>query len=150
MSRVVFIDANIPIYAAGRDHPYKEPCARIFRMIAENPARFVTSAEVLQELVHHYMRSGRWGLGREVLKGFAELMHGRIEPVSVQDVLIAADLADGLQGVSARDLFHAAVMRRLETTRLISADRDFDQIDGIERLDPTSIEEWIGSIQPDE
>lgn len=25
MSRVVFIDANVPIYAAGRRHRYREP-----------------------------------------------------------------------------------------------------------------------------
>ena len=25
MSPAVFIDANVPIYAAGGDHPYKEP-----------------------------------------------------------------------------------------------------------------------------
>ena len=36
-------------------------------MAAENPLAFVTDAEVLQELVHRYVASGRWALGREVL-----------------------------------------------------------------------------------
>ena len=31
MSPAVFIDANVPIYAAGGDHPYKEPCSRILQ-----------------------------------------------------------------------------------------------------------------------
>ena len=30
MSPVAFIDANVPIYAAGWEHPYKEPCAATF------------------------------------------------------------------------------------------------------------------------
>ena len=46
MSRVVFIDANVPIYAAGREHRYREPCSRVLLLVAEHP-RFVTDAEVL-------------------------------------------------------------------------------------------------------
>lgn len=142
MSPAVFIDANLPIYAAGRDHPYKEPCARILRITAHNPEAFVTNAEVLQELLHRYLATGRWALGSEVVSSFAELMSGRIEPVYAQDVLLAADMASGLRGVSARDLVHAAVMRRLNLSRIISADGDFDRVAGIERLDPLRLAEW--------
>ena len=60
MSPAAFIDANVPIYAAGREHPYKSPCADILRMVAENPQAFITDAEVLQELVHRYLAQGRW------------------------------------------------------------------------------------------
>ena len=112
MSPAVFIDANVPIYAAGGDHPYKEPCARILRMAAEEPQPFVTDSEVLQELMHRYLALGRWELGRDVLRAFAEAMQGRIEPVHAEDVLLAAELADRHPGVSARDLVHAAVMQR--------------------------------------
>ena len=77
MNPVVFIDANVPIYAAGRDHPYKEPCARILRALADDPQSFVTNSEVLQEIMHRYLASGRWILGREVVRAFAEAMRGR-------------------------------------------------------------------------
>ena len=60
MSPPVFIDANVPIYASGRKHPNKEPCARVLTMAAEHPWSFVTDAEVLQELLHRYLASGRW------------------------------------------------------------------------------------------
>ena len=60
MSLAVFIDANVPIYAAGGDHPYKEPCAQILRMAAEEPQSFVSDSEVLQELMPRYLASGRW------------------------------------------------------------------------------------------
>ena len=86
MSQAAFIDANVPIYAAGREHPNKEPCARILMMIAESPLVFFTDVEVLQELVHRYIASRRWALGREVLKGFAEVMQDRIEPVYEEDI----------------------------------------------------------------
>ena len=146
MNPAVFIDANVPIYAAGREHPYKQPCARILRILADDPQRFVTDSEVLQEIMHRYLASGRWTLGREVVREFAEAMRGCIEPVHAEDVILASELADRHPGVSARDLVHAAVMQRLEVERIISADTDFDRLEGTGRLDPTHIEEWQGSI----
>ena len=147
MNPAVFIDANVPIYAAGREHPYKEPCARILRVLADDPQPFVTNSEVLQEIMHRYLASGRWSLGREVVRAFAEAMRGRVEPVQGEDVILATELADRHPGVSARDLVHAAVMQRLGVSRVISADTDFDRLEGIERLDPARIEEWQGAIQ---
>ena len=94
MNPAVFIDANVPIYAAGREHRYKQPCARILRILADDPKSFVTDSEVLQEIMHRYLASGRWTLGREVVRAFAEVMRGRIEPVHAEDVTLAAELAD--------------------------------------------------------
>ena len=83
MSPAVFIDANVAIYAAGGAHPYKEPCSRVLRMAAADPQQFVTDSEVLQELMHRYLASGRWALGtRAVIHAFAEVMDGRVEPCS--------------------------------------------------------------------
>ena len=113
MSPAVFIDANVPIYASGGDHPLKEPCAHILRGVAQDPRPFATDSEVLQELLHRYLALERWELGREVLRAFAETMHGRIEPVHAEDVLTASELADRYPGVSSRDLVHAAVMQRM-------------------------------------
>ena len=146
MSPAVFIDANVPIYAAGREHPYKQPCTRILRILADDPQSFVTDSEVLQEMMHRYLASGRWTLGREVVRAFAEAMRGRIEPVHGEVVSLAAELADRHPGISARDLVHVAVIQRLGINRIISADTDFDRLEGIDRLDPARIEEWQGAI----
>ncbi len=139
MSPAVFIDANAPIYAAGGEHRYKDPCTRILREVAQDPQRFVTDSEVLQELLHRYLALGRWKLGKTVVLAFAELMRGRIEPILADDVVAAAHLADSYPVVSARDLVHTAVMQRLGTTQIITADTDFDCLDGITRLDPVRI-----------
>ena len=142
MSRAAFIDANVPIYTSGREHQYREPCARVLMMAAEHPLSFVTDVEVLQELLHRYLASGRWSLGREVFRGFAEVMHDRIEPVHEEDIHLAAELADRHPGVSARDLVHAAVMRRLGADLIISVDVDFDRLPDVTRLDPADVGEW--------
>jgi len=147
MIPAVFIDANIPIYAAGREHPCKAPCARVLMLAAAHPGSFVTDAEVLQELVHRYVASGRWTLGREVLYSFAEVMHDRIEPVYAEDILEAAELADRNPGISARDLLHAAVMQRVGATRIVSVDTDFDRMADIIRLDPMRVDNWVDSLR---
>ena len=67
MPRVAFIDANIPIYAAGRKHPYREPCVRVLAAVSNNPEAFVTDAEVFQEIMHHYRRTERWDAGQVVV-----------------------------------------------------------------------------------
>ena len=149
MSPAVFINANVPIYAAGGDHPYKAPCSRVLRLLAEDPQPFVTDSEVLQELMHRYLASGRWEVGRTVLHAFAEAMDGRVEPVLAEDILAASRLAERSPGVSARALVHAAVMQRLGTSHIISADTDFDRLAGIDRLDPAHVGEWEGSILSD-
>ena len=146
MSQAAFIDANVPIYASGREHPNKEPCARILMMAAESPKSFFTDVEALQELVHRYIALGRWTLGREVLQSFAEVMQDRIEPVYEEDIHLAARLADRHPGISARDLVHAAVMQRLGADKIISADLDFDRLPNITRLNPADVGKWGDSV----
>lgn len=142
----LFIDTNIPIYAAGREHPYKRPCQRVIMLAAERPQNFVTSSAVLQEIIHYYLATQRWAEGRGIFRDFVTTMNGRIEPVHPDDAALAAQLADQGLGVNAQDLVHAAIMRRLGVGRIITADKDFDRINGIERLDPASLDEWRQSI----
>lgn len=146
MRQATFIDVNVPIYAAGREHSYKEPCARVLMMVERHPLGFVTSVEVLQELVHYYLASRRWEIGREALRSFSEIMHDRIEPIYEEDIHFAAGLADLHSHISTRDLLHAAVMQRLGSDRIISADTDFDRLPGITRLDPSDVGEWGNSV----
>lgn len=146
MTPVAFIDANVPIYAAGRDHPNKAPCTRVLALVVERPSLFVTDAEVIQELLHRYRAIGRWTLGREVVQTFSDIMRHQIEPVYAEDVLLASRLADEHAHVSARDLVHVAVMRRLGISNIVSADTDLDPLPGIVRLDPAGVSEWAESV----
>ena len=136
MPPATFIDANVPIYAAGREHPYREPCIRVLAAVNDNPEAFVTDAEVFQEIMHHYLRTERWDAGQVVVESFAAMMQGRVSPVTIDDVLAAGHLAKEHRGLSSRDLLHLAVMHRLGVTRVITADTDFDRVPGIIRVDP--------------
>ena len=145
MSPAIFVDANVPIYAAGRAHPLKGPSSEVLRLAAIRPRDFFTDAEVLQELLHRYLSLRMWPEGREAVLSFAGLMRGSVESVKEEDVRRAAGLADDYHpGLSARDLLHAAVMMRLGARRLVTADKKFDTLagEGIERLDPANVESW--------
>lgn len=161
MSRL-FLDANIPTYAAGREHPLKGPCKEILRLASEYPGTFFTDAEVLQEMLHRYLSLRRWPEGARVIMDFATVMRDSVETVRVGDVLLATELVDRLLGTDspkaralgegfrfpARDLLHVAVMMRKGASRIVSADKDFDELgdQGIERLNPADIEIWRPKI----
>lgn len=147
LSPTAFLDTNVPIYAAGAPHPHREPCIEVLSLASGHPQNFITNAEVLQELLHHYRATRQWSsIGHPVFARFAELMLGRTEPIYAEDAILAAELADSGLRVSSRDLIHVAVMRRLGVERVVSADRDFDNIPGVIRLDPSAVDEWRDSV----
>lgn len=142
----IFIDTNVPIYAAGGLHTLKEPCRRILRLVPASPDVFCTDAEVLQELLHRFIALKRWPEGRLLLDEFSTLMDQRVEAMLPMDVLAAATLADENPQLSARDLIHVAVMRRLGIRQIVTADRGFDRLLGIERLDPALVNDWSSAV----
>ncbi len=115
------------------------------KLAAARPEPFFTDAEVLQELLQHYLALRTWPRGKRAVTDFAELMRGRIEPIYGEDVESAASLAEKYAPLlAARDLLHAAVMLRVGAERIVSADVDFDHLapEGILRLDPMGFSEW--------
>jgi predicted nucleic acid-binding protein len=142
MTSRALIDTNVPIYAAGRPHALKEPCAEILTMAASAPDRFVTDAEVFQELLHRYRAIERWESGKSVFNGFLTIMRDHVEPVTVFDVEYAAAAGDRFPRLSARDLLHLGVMARVGCTAIVTADAGFDVAPGVERLDPDTLDAW--------
>lgn len=142
----IFLDANVPMYAGGAVHALRQPSIDTLRLAQSNPSSFTTNAEVLQEIFHRYLSLNRWQDGRRILLAFARLLRGRIEPIYTRDVLQAAQLADRLPGLEARDYLHVAVMSRLGLSRIVSTDRKLDSVPGIERLDPIRVDEWRETV----
>lgn len=137
----VFVDTNIILYSLGRDDALRRSCAEIVRHAAADTtnAQMVVSAEVLQEVFHVLFRRYGKARAREAI----EAAHASFvsEAVLPEDVLDAARMDAG-PGLQARDLVHLATMHRLGLTRIVSSDRAFDQVAGIERLDPLEFAAW--------
>lgn len=128
----VFVDANIPMYLVGAPHPNRERAVWALERAIAARDRLVTDAEVMQEILHRYLAIAR----PEAIDPCLETLGGLVDevyPISGDDVRAARALLDSLPGLSARDAVHAAVMRRHDVHRLLSFDRGFDRVPGIER-----------------
>ena len=135
---VHFVDANVPMYAIEADHPLKAPCAAILRAIGRGELRAATDTEVLQEILHRYVSLGQRRRAIEITTLIADALP-EVVSVTKPDLQVAMLLIAEHAVLPVRDAIHAAVMRRNGIERIISADRHFDAIAGITRVDPA---EW--------
>jgi predicted nucleic acid-binding protein len=122
---MIFVDSNVFIYAVGRSHPLQTEAQTFFLEAAENGKRLVTSAEVLQELLHVYLPVGRI----TTLDAALELAtHGvdRIIPIHQETVIHARNLADRYPELTARDLLHFAVCQLHKISELKTFDRSLE------------------------
>lgn len=140
-----FIDANIVVHATGSDDQLKLACRTVLELAGDQPGACVTSAEVLQELLHVGLRRGRLQRVSEMLESCLLAVSGAVEPVHGSDVLWAYAQAP-VNSLQARDLVHLAVMNRLGITSIVSSDRAFDRVQGIARLDPLELDSWRSSV----
>lgn len=130
---MIFIDSNIPMYLVGAAHPHKLQARRRLEDAIAAGEPLVTSAEVLQELLHRYVAIDR----RAAIQPAFETLLGVVDEVLAigqKDVERARDLVLAMRGLSARDALHCAVMERERITRIMSFDTGFDDVPGIRRL----------------
>lgn len=90
----VFIDTNIPMYAAGKDHPFKKKCLGILESIAREEIEAYTDTEVLQEILYRYFYINQRKTGFDVFDLFATIMDDAILPVCHGDIVQARLLAE--------------------------------------------------------
>lgn len=119
---MIFVDSNVLMYAVGREHPLRGPSREFFLEHMESGEALVTSAEVLQELLHAYLPVGR----QEALDAaltLADSCIATVWDVTRYDVLLARALETRHPGLSARDLLHLACCQRRDVTRVETHDR---------------------------
>jgi len=131
-----FVDSNIPMYVAGRDHPLRDPSRRVLERIGAGDLDACTSTEVLQEILYRYSALARLDLAREVYDLFVRICPV-VLPVTLADTDRARDLLVGGTGISARDAVHAGVMLNNDVTTIVTFDAGFDRVPGVKRLQLT-------------
>jgi predicted nucleic acid-binding protein len=129
---IVFIDSNIPMYGAGRDHPNREPSLRFLEAVRQNEIEACSSTEVLQEILYRYSELRRFDVARTVYDLFVAICPN-IHPVTLADTNRARDLLVEHR-LSARDAVHASVMLNREIEWIATFDADFDRVAGIRRF----------------
>jgi predicted nucleic acid-binding protein len=91
--------------------------------------------EVLQELLHRYRALNRWAEATEIY-ALTRQLFPMVLPVTAEIMDDARALMDQHHQLMARDAVHAAAVRVHRLSGICSFDRDFDQIEGLRRLEP--------------
>ncbi len=145
---ILFLDVNIPMYAAGVDHPYRAVCAWVMGEVSEGRLAVAINTEIVQEILHRLGATRRWERGARMARNVMDLASA-VHPVLQNDVRKAIELFEryGPQGVRARDVVHAAVMLNNSLTHILSTDEHFDVIEGITRVKIGTLEETRSDLQ---
>lgn len=130
---MILLDSNVPMYLVGAEHPHKVDARRLLERAVAEHRRLVTDAEVLQEILHRYVAIGR----RDAIQPCFDLVLGVVDevlPVDADAVSAAREIVLGNPELTARDAVHLAVMRNHGIGEILSFDRHFDNLPGVNRL----------------
>ncbi|MFL6130369.1 MAG: type II toxin-antitoxin system VapC family toxin [Mycobacteriales bacterium] len=131
-----FVDTNVFVYAAS-DSPYQPGSAAVIEALGAGTASATTSTAVIEELWH-------LELGGRVpgLDGVAEATFMLLRPVlAVTDEVVAAAFDLGVAGLGANDRIHVASCQIHGIPVVLTADRGFDRVPGLRRVDPADLPE---------
>lgn len=120
---MIFVDSNVFIYAVGRPHPLRQEAQGFFLQAIKEGKGLVTSAEVLQELIHVYLPVNRMETLDAALSLAVEGVE-KIIPVDSDTVMYARSLIPENPSLTARDLLHLSVCKLNKVQELMSFDRN--------------------------
>ena len=126
---MIFVDSNVFMYAVGRPHALRTPAQRFFVEANRSGTPLCTSAEVMQELAHVYLPTGRL----QTFDTSLELMASaavEVWPLEEGDVALARQLHELYPTLQARDLCRLASCRRRGVREIKTFDQTFAAIFG--------------------
>lgn len=130
----VYIDSNVFFYAKILDTKYGEACAEIIETIASGELKAVASTLVVLEVANALKKYGLADAVKDEIDAICSLGM-LLSPVDDVVIRWAGDIHQKV-GISPYDCVHAATMRKLGASEILSADKDFDKIPAIRRIDP--------------
>ena len=130
---MIFVDSNIPMYLVGAPHPNKDRATAILTQLVSDGEQLVTDVEVYQEILHRYTSTQRPGAIDAAFESLDEIADDVLD-FGMSEIRVAREIIAAVDGISARDALHVAVMRRAGTNRILSFDRGFELVPGVERL----------------
>jgi hypothetical protein len=130
---VILIDSNVPMYLIGAAHAHKADAQLALEQVAVSGERIVTDAEVFQEILHRYRAIDRADAIQPAFDALSAVVDS-VYPIDADDVDRARTVLLARWSLTARDALHVAVMQRHGIDRILSFDRHFDDVPGVERL----------------
>lgn len=126
----VFIDTNIPIYAAGSPHSNKEPSIKILEDISGGKIYGVTSVEVLQEILYRFQAINLLEKGIEIFNEFSNIVD-EVLPINLNIVENAKSIMLKTPVINTRDAVHAATIIYYNIPYIASFDKHFKNMENI-------------------
>ncbi len=130
---MIFIDSNVPMYLIGAQHPNKSRAIQLVADLIRNGERLVTDIEVYQEILHRYTAIRRTNAIDAAFRSLDAIVD-EVFAFGMPQIRVARTIIESVQGVSARDALHVAVMRSRRVNRILSFDQGFDVVPGVQRL----------------
>ena len=121
---MIFVDTNVFMYAVGRPHVLQASAQDFFIEVNRNGTPLCTSAEVMQELAHVYLPTGRLQIFDATLELLASASV-EVWPLEEADVALARQLHEQHPALQARDLCHLASCRRRGVREIKTIDQTF-------------------------
>ncbi len=121
------------MYLVGAGHPNKNRAVTALIRLVRDGERFVTDVEVYQEILHRYTAIKR----PDAIDAAFKSLYGMVDEVlsfGMSEVRAARRLLASIDGLSALDALHVAVMQKAGASHILSFDIGFDDCPGIERL----------------
>jgi predicted nucleic acid-binding protein len=132
-----FIDTNIFVYAVAEESPHQAGAAATIEALGAGTASAVTSVTVIEELWHLELRGRVPGLD-----GVADAAFTLMRPVlAVTDEVVEAAFRLKVAGLDANDRIHVATCQAHGISTVLTAERGFDAVPGLRRVDPADLPE---------
>jgi uncharacterized protein len=143
---VIVLDTTVLVYAVGIDHPLRDPCRAIVAAVGDRTVSATTTVEVVQEFAHVRARRRGRADARRLAASYVDLLSPLIAP-DEDDLLAGLELFATNERVGAFDAVLASIARRRDhLAAIVSADRAFAELDGIDHVDPADARALAGLI----
>ena len=96
IDRPVLLDVNIPMYAAGRPHPYRDACVKAMADVAEGRLNAAIDTETIQEILYRYGALRQWSIATALASNLLDVVE-TVYPVLPSDAALTIELVRTLR-----------------------------------------------------
>ena len=155
-SAPIFVDTNVFVYATGSSEDENDPKQRalqaaakaIILALGEERLHGVTSLVVFQEIVYLFRRFSRERRDKKLAQTGKKIVS---EALTLMDEVYTPSLFEFSKALASyesakhdfNDLLIVEAMHSHGLSEILTADRDYEQFEGIERVDPLKLEERL-------
>ncbi|MEK6902389.1 MAG: type II toxin-antitoxin system VapC family toxin [archaeon] len=137
---MLFLDANVFLYAIQRHEKYGEACSTILQDIQSGKLKAKSSILVLAEMIGALQKINRDLIQQKeepinIPHAFDIVMNYPIDWLDIDTTLIRNAL-NYTKNIFGMDCIHRSTMDAYKINQIISADAGFDNVYGIQRIDP--------------